>query len=94
MVSFFGYFRTMKRLLFIIVPLVMAACSSKDEQFCKCLNAGEELNAFASKMLTQEVTKEKATKMQQLKDAKKKECADYQTMMGDEMLKRKAECSN
>jgi len=84
----------MKRLLFIAVPLMLAACSSKDEQFCKCLNAGEELNDFSAKMLTEEVTQEKANKMQQLKDAKKKECADYQTMMGDEMLKRKTECNN
>ena len=58
------------------------------------MQAGEELNEFSAKMLTEEVTKEKATKMQQLKDAKKKECANYQTMMGDEMLKRKAECKN
>jgi hypothetical protein len=84
----------MKRLLFIAVPLMLAACSSKDEQFCKCLNAGEELNDYSAKMLTEEVTKEKANKMQQLKEAKKKECVDYQTMMGDEMLKRKAECKN
>ena len=93
MTAFF-YLSPMKRLLFIALPILLAACSSKDEQFCKCLNAGEELNSYASKMLTQEVTKEKANKMQQLKDAKKKECANYQTMMGDEMLKRKAECNN
>lgn len=91
--SFF-YFRKMKRILLILLPVVLAACSSKDEQFCKCLKAGEELNDFSSKMLMEEVTQEKANKMQQLKDAKKKECVDYQTMMGDEMLKRKAECNN
>ena len=84
----------MKRILLILLPVVLAACSSKDEQFCKCLKAGEELNDFSSKMLMEEVTQEKANKMQQLKDAKKKECVDYQTMMGDEMLKRKAECNN
>lgn len=84
----------MKKVLLIAVPILLAACSSKDEQFCKCLNAGEELNDFSAKMLTEEVTVEKANKMQQLKDAKKKECADYQAMMGDEMLKRKAECND
>jgi hypothetical protein len=84
----------MKRFLFIALPIILAACSSKDEQFCKCLSAGQELNDFSAKMLTEEVTKEKANKMQQLKEAKKKECVDYQTMLGDEMLKRKAECTN
>jgi hypothetical protein len=84
----------MKRFLFIALPIILVACSSKDEQFCKCLSAGQELNDFSAKMLTEEVTKEKANKMQQLKEAKKKECVDYQTMLGDEMLKRKAECTN
>jgi hypothetical protein len=84
----------MKKLLLIALPILLAACSSKDEQFCKCLNAGEELNDYSAKMLTEEVTVEKANKMQQLKAAKKKECADYQAMMGDELLKRKAECNN
>ena len=84
----------MKKLLFVALPLFVISCSSKDEQFCKCLNAGEELNDYSAKMMTEEVTQEKANKMQQLKDAKKKECVDYQTMMGDEMLKRKAECNN
>ena len=58
------------------------------------MQAGEELNDFSAKMMTEEVTQQKANKMQQLKDVKKKECVDYQTMMGDEMLKRKAECNN
>jgi hypothetical protein len=84
----------MKRFLLIALPIILAACSSKDEQFCKCLSAGQELNDFSAKMLTEEVTKEKANKMQQLKESKKKECVDYQTMLGDEMLKRKAECTN
>lgn len=84
----------MKKILLIALPLLVISCSSKDEQFCKCLNAGEALNDYSAKMLTEEVNQEKANKMQQLKEAKKKECVDYQTMMGDEMLKRKAECNN
>ena len=84
----------MKKVLLVALPLLVISCSSKDEQFCKCLQAGEELNDFSAKMLTEEVTVEKANNMQQLKDVKKKECADYQAMMGDEMLKRKAECND
>lgn len=83
----------MKKTLFPVLILLLTACGSKDEQFCKCLNAGEELNTYSNKLLTEEVTQEKADKLKALKDTKKKECADYQTMMGDEMLKRKAECN-
>ena len=83
----------MKKTLFPVLILLLTACSSKDEQFCKCLNAGEELNTYSNKLLTEEVTHEKADKLKALKATKKKECADYQSMMGDEMLKRKAECN-
>jgi Tfp pilus assembly protein PilP len=82
----------MKKTLFPVLILVLSACSSKDEQFCKCMQAGEDLNEYSAKMLSEEVTAEKAAKMKELKDNKKKECVNYQTMMGDEMLKRKANC--
>lgn len=83
----------MKKALISGMVLLLTACNSKDDQFCKCLKAGEELNAYSNKLLTEEVTQEKADKLKVLKDTKKKECADYQTMKGDEMLKRKAECN-
>lgn len=82
----------MKKLLVFVVVAGLFSCSSKDDQFCKCMQAGEELNEFSAKMLSEEVTAEKAAKMKELKEIKKKECVDYQTMMGDEMLKRKANC--
>lgn len=83
----------MKKALISGMVLLLTACNSKDDQFCKCLKAGEDLNAYSNKLLTEEVTQEKADKLKVLKDTKKKECADYQTMKGDEMLKRKAECN-
>jgi hypothetical protein len=39
------------------------------------------------------MTKEKANKLIELKQTKKKACADYQTMDGQEMLKLKAACN-
>jgi hypothetical protein len=39
------------------------------------------------------MTQEKAAKLMELKQAKKTACADYQTMDGQEMLKRKAACN-
>jgi hypothetical protein len=71
---------------------MLSACSSKDEQFCNCLNAGKELNDFSAKMFSGTITQEKANQLLKLKQAKKTACADYQTMDGAEMLKRKAEC--
>ena len=81
------------KLLFIFTSIiVLGACSSKDEQFCKCLKAGEELNDFSSKLFSGEITSEKAEKLKGFKEAKKKECVDYQIMSGKEMLEKKASC--
>ena len=82
----------MKKSVILISLVIFASCSSKDEQFCECLNAGEELNNASAKMLTGEVTKEDAAALKKLKDKKKKACVNYQTMNGDEMLKRKEKC--
>lgn len=83
------------KLLFLITSiLVLSACNSKDEQFCKCLKAGEELNDFSSKLFNGEMTSKKAQKLKGLKDAKKKECVDYQLMSGKEMLEKKATCKD
>ena len=71
---------------------MLSACSSKDEQFCKCLKAGEELNDYSSKLFSGEITTEKAEKLKSLKEVKKKECVDYQMMSGKEMLEKKASC--
>lgn len=83
----------MKKVFLFVALASLVSCSSKDEQFCKCMQAGEELNEYSAKMLSEEVTSEKAAKMKELKEIKKKECVDYQTMMGEEMLKKKANCN-
>lgn len=92
----------MKNLLIkSILPLtlisLLGACSGseeaeKDDQFCKCLKAGEELNDFTEKLWDREPTKEDEAKMKKLKAKSDKECANYQMMSGDEMLRRKKLC--
>lgn len=82
----------MKNLLIISTILILSACNSKDEQFCECLKAGEELNVYSSSLLQEEITKEKSDKLKNLKKLKTEACKDYQTMDGPEMLKKKAEC--
>lgn len=56
------------------------------------MHAGEKLNELSSTMFDGEVTETKAKKLEELKATKKKECANYQTMSGEEMLQKKAEC--
>jgi hypothetical protein len=85
----------MKKSTFLVGVLslvVLSSCKEKDQRFCDCLNAGEELNAFSSKMMTGEVTKEQDAKLQQLMRKKAQVCAPYQKMKGPEMLKKKEGC--
>jgi hypothetical protein len=83
----------MKRTL-IFAGLLLFSCSGKDTQFCKCLEAGEALNNFSSELFQEDMDQAKADKLNKLKEAKQKACANYQTMSGEEMLKRKKECAS
>lgn len=82
------------------VPLalltVLWACSGddaeKDEQFCKCMEVGDELNKYSAELLERQATAEDAKKMKELRDQSKKECSKYYQMSGEEMLKRKKAC--
>lgn len=82
----------MKNILIISTICLLSACNSKDEQFCDCLKAGEELNVFSSDLMQGKITKEKADKLKKLKSLKADACKDYQTMSGPEMLEKKAAC--
>jgi len=81
---------TMKKIL--IIALLFTACSQRDEQFCKCLEASEKLNLEANKLLSGKSSSLSKEERAKLKIDKEMACADYQTMTGEEMLKRKAEC--
>lgn len=92
----FCYLSLMNKIIFsaLILTSLLASCTgSKDEQFCKCLKASEELNSFSSELLSGSVDQTKADKLNALKSAKKEACKDYSTMDGEEMLKRKKECT-
>lgn len=82
----------MKKMVVIPLIIFLSSCNSKDEQFCKCLKAGEELNDFSSTLMNGEITTEKSLKLKELRTVKTRECEDYKTMNGPELLKRKAEC--
>lgn len=76
----------------ILVALILSACSSKDEQFCECLKAGDELNKVTTKFMSELPTEKDAKKIQELKTEKSEACKNYTEMSGEEMRKRKADC--
>lgn len=82
----------MKYIFLFSSILLMVSCSQKDEQFCKCLKAGDELNAFSSKLFNKNVTPKLQKEMQKLRATKTAACKNYQTMDGKKMLELKSEC--
>lgn len=89
-----------KRVKLALVPLALLgllfACSgedaNKDDQFCKCMEVGDELNKFSAELLERQATAEDAKKIQKLRSQSKKECSRYYNMSGQEMLKKKEAC--
>jgi hypothetical protein len=80
-----------------IFPLlfVLVACGSAETTpFCKCMEAGNELNEYAAEVLkNQEIDAAVEKKMVALKQAKKRLCKSYETMGGSKMLELKRECT-
>ena len=73
--------------------LILFSCNSRDPKMCDCLDAGDKLNKFSSKLLTKEASQKDVAEMKKLKAEKAKKCADFQMMSGEEMLKKKATCT-
>ena len=73
--------------------MLLFSCNSRDPKMCDCLDAGDKLNKFSSKLLTKEASQKDVVEMKKLKAEKVKKCADFQMMSGEEMLKKKASCA-
>ena len=71
---------------------LLFSCGSKDTKMCDCLEAGDKLNQLSADLLVSEVTKDQQEEMVSLKKDRDVKCKDFQTMSGEEMLRRKAEC--
>lgn len=70
--------------------LLLAACSSRDEAFCNCLETGDKFNESSKAFL--EKGEGDQNELLELKKEKEKACANYTEMSGEEMLKRKKDC--
>jgi hypothetical protein len=82
----------MKTLFYIASFCILASCSSKDDQFCACLEAGEKLNNHTVTLFDKEVTPADEATMKKLKTEQEVACKDYQLMDGAKMLEQKAAC--
>lgn len=83
-----------KLFLLCSIILVMNACSSRDEAFCKCLKAGDELNTQSKKMLLDQSSSDERKKFKQLRKQKEEACRPYRTMDGPTMLEKKKACED
>jgi uncharacterized membrane protein len=80
--------------LFLIPALtLLISCSSKDEKFCDCLDAGEKLNNFSTTLFDKDITSEMKKEMEALKKDKQEKCKAYEMMSGEKMLELKKECA-
>ena len=90
----FLYFHHMIKRLFPLLFLLAACGSGEKTPFCKCMEAGDELNAYSSQLLEKaEISKEDESKMAELKATKEELCKEYKMMSGAEMLKLREDCA-
>ncbi|TNF48278.1 MAG: hypothetical protein EP305_05860 [Bacteroidetes bacterium] len=84
----------MNKLLIISIVLggLLSSCSSEDAQFCECMKVSKDLNDLSAEVLETGADEKKAEEHRKLNDQKKKICKEYETMSGEEMLKRKKNC--
>ncbi len=82
----------MQKIIIVIALFSLVACTPKDKQFCECLKVSEEFNELTQKGIAGELSQEELVKAKQLQEEKSKICEPYETMSGEEMLKKKAAC--
>jgi hypothetical protein len=82
----------MKLVCLVIGLVLIGSCTSKDPKMCACLEAGEKFNDYNASILMEVKTPEIVAKYKQLEKEKLEKCIDFQTMSGEEMLKKKATC--
>ena len=78
--------------LIIIVALFFVSCSGGDNQFCECMNAGEELNNYSSELLSNGVENVNEREMNKLRSKKDSLCSPYELMGGDDLSALKESC--
>ena len=83
----------MKKTLVALTLLLFASCGEEDT-ICACIEAGDKLNQKANAILEKGSTSADEKELQALKAEKKKKCAEFETMGGDQMKERMKDCGN
>ncbi len=78
----------------IVSLLLFVSCSTKDEQFCRCLELGKELNQASSKALSGALSEDQVKKVKDLKSRQKKECSSYYQLDGVKLKELQQACSD
>lgn len=85
-----------KTALLAIAVVAMSSCSGeedvKDDQFCECLQATEDLNEVSSTLMEGGITVESQNKVKELRAKKDKLCKKYSKLSGAENKKKKKLC--
>jgi hypothetical protein len=78
----------------IILLFIISSCANerKDVQFCKCLEAGHNLNKKTAEYMGKSVTQEQKGEAMALKGIKERACENYKTTAGPEMRKKMKLC--
>lgn len=82
----------MKWISLLAVALMMVSCSSKDEQFCECLELSEQLTQASRAALIANPTQADIEKIDSIKQIKLQRCEQYEVMGGEELLKKRNDC--
>ncbi len=88
------YFHPMMKRIFPLVFVLVACGSGEKTPFCKCMEAGDKLNAYSAEILNKsEISDSEELKMNELKSTADKLCKDYEMMGGAEMLELREDCT-
>ena len=83
----------MNYLLCFGLSIITFSCSQADEKFCDCIKTSDSLNLLSEKVLSDEKYNLSAIEEgKKMKARKKKVCAAYENMLGEEMLELKINC--
>ncbi len=81
-------------LILALFSFLVMSCGPKDNEFCKCLEAGEKLDQHSSSILNGEPEEGSFAEQVRLRNEMDSLCKDYETMDGPTMQELKKDCEN
>ena len=83
----------MKNLSILIFVVLLASCSSKPS-LCDCVEAGDSVNKISASLFDRIPTEEARDSLKQAEKKRDSICAQYQTMMPEELQEKAKECES